>query len=81
MTKITTKINAPLQATNREIAVAQNPADLISAEQYRAVLRLAGELEVDADRVSRSLYDVPVEQLSKHGATDLIAYLKNPKGK
>lgn len=76
-----TKINAPLLATNGEIAVAENPAELISAEQYRTVAKLSGELEVDADRASRSLYDVPVEELSKGGALDLINYLKNLKGR
>ena len=76
-----TKISAPLLATNGEIAVAQNSAELISAEQYRTVAKLSGELEIDADRASRSLYDAPVEELSKGGAADLIAYLKNLKGK
>ncbi len=71
----------PPLATNGEIAVAENPADLISAEQYRTVAKLSGELEVDADQASRSLYEVPVEELSKDGATDLINYLKNLKGK
>lgn len=76
-----TKINAQLLATSGEIAVAENPADLISAEQYRTVAKLACQLEIDADQASRSLYDVPVEELSKEGATDLITYLKNLKGK
>ena len=75
------KINTSLLATNGEIAVAQNPAELISAEQYRTVAKLAEQLEIEADQASRSLYDVPVEELSKDGATDLIAYLKNLKGK
>ena len=72
--------NTPLFTTSGEIAVAQNLADLISAEQYRTAAKLADELEIDADQASRSLYDVPVEELSKSGATDLIAYLKNLKG-
>lgn len=70
-----------LLATNGEVAVAQMPADLMSAEQYRTIDKLATELEIDANQASRSLYDVPVEDLSKHGALDLIAYLKRLKGK
>jgi hypothetical protein len=73
--------HTPKLATNGESAVAESPADLISAEQYRQVAKLATELEVNADQASRSLYDVPVEELSKGGATDLIAYLKHLKGK
>lgn len=72
--------NTPLLATNGEIAVAQMPSDFISAEQYRTIDKLAAKLEINADQASRSLYDVAVEDLSKHGALDLIAYLKRLKG-
>lgn len=63
-------------ATNGEAAIAYLPKELISNEQYRTIMKLADELKVSADRASRSLYDVSVEELSKSGADDLIYYLK-----
>lgn len=69
-----------ITATDGENAVAQMPGDLISNKQYRTILDLAEELKVDADQASRSIYEVPVEELSKSGADDLIDYLKHLKG-
>jgi len=74
---------------NREtIILAKNgrsakPLDLneyLSAAQYRQIIKLAAELECDADQASRALFEVPAESLSESGAADVIEYLERLKG-
>jgi len=73
--------NNQVLATDGESAIAYFPKELISAEQYRTITKLADDLNVGADKASQSIYDVPVDELSKSGAADLINYLTDLRDK
>lgn len=62
-----------------ENAAAESPDELCSIEQYTMIKILAEELDVPIEKAVKSLFDVPIGELSKSGARDVIKYLKHLK--